>query len=761
MPKRKDQETILKANPLPLALLLTQFILIKIGTIPLGIVKLIFTLVSRKRGRPRKTPFIPFYLNKIKSFFDKRISAKAKVSATILGISTALVLYTFFILTAAYQLPSPKRLASSQAPITTEIYDRNGKLLYRLYEGTNRALTELNELPQYLIKATLSAEDKNFYAHNGIDLWAIARAIQHNYQNGKGGNGALEGASTITQQLIKNSLLTPEKTYTRKIKEVILALWADATYTKDEILAMYLNNAPYGGPHLGVKAASQAYFGKEPKDLSLAESAFLAGLPASPTQFSPFGTHPELGIERKKQVLRRMVEDKYISQDEAQAASEEKLNFKESSEDILAPHFVFYIKDYLSQKYGQGIVSQGGLKIYTTLDLGLQQEVEKIVKREVENLASLNVKNGAAMVLDAKTGQILAMVGSKDYKERESGNFNVTLSLRQPGSSIKPITYATAFKKGYSPGNTILDAPVTFRDQWGNSYSPLNYDGKFRGPISLRTALASSLNTPAVRLLGSIGISDMIQTAKDLGITSFNDSSRFGLSLTLGGGDVRMIEMMGVYGTFSQMGVLRKPTGILKVMDSKGNILEEYEDKGNQALQPEVAYLINHILADNNARSLAFGPNSLLNIPPNVVSVKTGTSDNKRDNLCFGYTDEFVVGVWVGNSDNQPMNQALTSGITGAAPIWNKIMKGILAKHPSKGFSKPSGIVDALVDGRRDLTIAGNIPKALVRVKQENDEHSSTGYKTTFFDAFSAYATSSAVTRLPAEQAAVKNEVAN
>lgn len=688
---------------------------------------------KHRRGRPRKSWLLAY------------IPKRMRFGLTLLLVLAFFFLYTSFILNAAYQLPSPTRLISLDQPLTTEFFDRNGKLLYRLYEGRNRSLVNLSELPKNLINATISIEDKNFYKHGGIDLEAILRAFLHNVLNHQ-----QEGASTLTQQLIKNTLLTPEKTYIRKAKEVILAIWAESIYSKNQILQMYFNETPYGGPTWGIKAASQTYFGKEPKDLTLAECAFLSGLPVSPTEFSPFGTHPELGIKRQREVLRRMVLGKYITQAEEQTALAEKLNFKSVPDDIKAPHFVFYIKDILSQKYGPRVVSQGGLKIQTTLDLSLQENVEKIVSDEVANLASLNVKNGAGLVTDPKTGQILAMVGSKDYFNPEFGNFNATIALRQPGSSIKPVNYATAFKQGYSPGNTILDAPSVFKDGWGNTYAPVNYDGTFHGPVSIRQALASSLNIPAVKILSAVGIPNMIQTAKDLGITTFDDPSRYGLSLTLGGGEIKMIEMMGAYGAFSQNGQVNKPTGILKVTDSAGNVLEEYQKNSKQAISAEVAYLINNILSDNNARSMAFATNSLLNIPG--VAVKTGTTDSKRDNWTFGYTTDFVVGVWVGNNDNSPMDPRLTSGITGAAPIWNKVTNLLLQKYPGLGFTQPNGIISAKIDGRNDLIIAGLTPKGLVRIQTQDN-------KVIFSDAFSSYATSSA--NRSNEQTAIKENNTN
>lgn len=683
--------------------LILKFILIKIGQIPILIVKTALstrptpakTVIARATRRKAKTP-----------------RKKIPIILAILLFLMILYAYTSFIFTTAYQLPSPTKLTSADKSLTTEFFDRNGKLLYRLYEGRNRTLVNLKDLPPYLVQATIAAEDKNFYSHSGVDVVAIARAVYANLVYHR-----LEGASTITQQLIKNTLLTPEKSFTRKIKEVILAIWTEKTYTKNEILQMYLNEAPYGGPAWGIEAASQTFFGQSSHDLTLAQAAFLAGLPASPTQYSPYGTNPELGKVRQKEVLSRMVQNKFLTQTQADEAYAENLQIKSQISDIKAGHFVMYVKDFLSQKYGQRVVSQGGLKITTTLDLRLQEATEQIVSEEAEKLLPLNVGNAAAMVTDAKTGQILAMVGSKDYHNEVFGAFNVALSWRQPGSSIKVATYATAFKQGFSPGNTIIDEAITFKDKWGGPpYSPVNYDGKYHGPVSLRTALGSSYNIPAVKVLNTVGIGDMIQTAKDLGITTFNEPQRYGLSLTLGGAEVKMIDMMTLYGSLSQMGTKKVSTPILKVTDSQGNVLEEYEDQPTPAVSPEVAYLITDVLADNNARAPSFGVNSLLKINGKTVAVKTGTSDNKRDNWTFGYTPSFVVGVWVGNNDNSPMNPLLTSGVTGAAPIWNRIMNTLLQSSPDEQFTRPTGIVEAQVDGRRDLRISNMLPKSLVRI---------------------------------------------
>ncbi len=754
MPRGHRKTTVSKSSYLKLGFLLAEFFLVKIGQIPLFFLKLIFKAFSsgkkyilkpplpkipslyHRRGRPRKTWFIPYYLNKFKFFFRKRIPLRTKVSAAGLLILIILYIYTSFIFTAAHQLPSPSKLISADKALTTEFLDRKGRLLYRMYEGRNRSLVTLEELPSHLIQATLATEDKNFYNHPGVDVIAIIRALSANIRN-RADTQNLEGASTITQQLIKNALLTPEKTYTRKVKEIILALWTERVYTKDQILQMYINEAPYGGPTWGIEAAAQMYFNKSSRELTLSQSAFLAGLPASPTQFSPYGSNPELAKVRQKEVLRRMVENKYITQHQADIAFAEDLQLKPQIYNIKAPHFVMYVKDLLSQKFGQRVVSQGGLKITTTLDLDIQTEAEKIVSEETQSLASLNVKNAAAMITDTKTGQILAMVGSKDYHNEEFGSFNVAVAMRQPGSSIKVVTYATAFKQGFSPGNTILDVPVVFRDNWGNIYSPVNYDGKYHGPVSIRTALGSSYNIPAVKLLSMVGVDEMIQTAKDLGITTFTDPKRYGLSLTLGGGEVRMTDMMTLYGTLSQMGQKRVVTPILKVANSEGVVLEEYDDHPVQAITPEVAFLITDVLSDNKARTPAFGPNSLLKIDDKKVAVKTGTSDNKRDNWTFGYTPEYAVGVWVGNNDNSPMNQALASGVTGAAPIWNKITRLLVSKKGDIAFNKPEGIMEAIIDGKRDLVISQVLPKSLVRVTNKNN-------RVVFSDPFSSYASPSA-----------------
>lgn len=689
----------------------------------------VYQQVVVKKTKKTKTPQVMEVYVAPKRNWGRRIALFGLIGFV------ALVIYSVALVRFVHDLPTPDRLTSIATPSTTEFYDRNGKLLYRLYEGRNRSKVNLDELPKYMIDATIAIEDKHFYQHRGIDFFGIARSI-YVYARER----QVQGGSTLTQQLIKNTLLTSDRTFERKIKEVFLALWTETVYNKDEILQMYFNEVPYGGPAWGIEAAAQTYFGKSAKDLTLAEAAYLAGLPASPTVYSWFGTNPELGMQRQQQVLRRMLEDGKISESDYRIASSEKLQFAAVPNSIKAPHFVMWLRQNLAQKYGEKTVSQGGLKVYTTLDLDLQQKAEQIVADEVSKLSYLRVSNGAAMITDARTGGVLAMVGSKDYYANDGGNFNVTTATRQPGSSIKPITYVTGFKLGYSPGNVMLDIPTSFKNAW-ETYTPVNYDGKFHGPVSIRQALGSSYNIPAVKMLALVGIDNMVQTARDMGITTFNDLSRFGLSLTLGGGEVKMVDMMSAYGTFASGGVRHNTTGIVKVVDSSGVTLEDSSDNsGVRVLSPGVSYMISSVLSDNGARTPAFGPNSLLNIPGHTVAVKTGTTDLKRDNWTFGYTPDYVVGVWVGNNNNLPMDPALSSGVTGAAPIWNRIMTEVLRDKPNVAFERPGEVADMTIDGKKDLGILGLSNKSAVKVVKTKDDKEPTKDVVTFTDPFSKQA---------------------
>jgi len=606
------------------------------------------------------------------------------------------------------ELPSPKQLSFQQAPLTTKIFDRQGKLLYQIYAQQNRTLVPLSSIPKYLQEATIAIEDKNFYKNSGIDIVAIIRAAIADI-SGK----PLQGGSTITQQLVKSTLLTPEISIQRKIKEIILAFWADNIYTKDQILEMYFNQIPYGGTAWGAEAASEVYFNSKVSDLDLAQSAFLAGLTRAPTSYSPFGESPSLWKERQAEVLTRMEQLKYINLQEKNDALKEELVFSIPQIPIYAPHFVMYIKDLLSNKYGLGMVEKGGLQVTTSLDLETQDMVQKVVNSEVEKNAYLNLTNGASLVTNPKNGDILAMVGSKDYSNLTSGNFNVTTALRQPGSSIKVITYALALSNGFTAATILDDSPISYTFPGSPTYTPVNYDGKFRGKMSLRIALANSINIPAVKTLSKIGVQNMISLAKKMGITTWNNPENYGLAITLGAAETKMTDMATVYGVLANEGYKINLNPILKITDSIGNVLEEKTDINIakvQVVDPGIAFIISNILADNGARALEFGLNSPLDIPNHYVSVKTGTSDNKRDNWTIGYTPDFLVAAWVGNNDNSPMSQSLASGITGAAPIWHEIMINLLQETASVSADKiaiPSDVIQKDCIGRKEYFIKG------------------------------------------------------
>jgi len=606
----------------------------------------------------------------------------------------------YFIFNILINLPNPNTLLNRQPILTTKIYDRNGNLLYKIYRKENRTLVKLQELPLHLIQATVAVEDAEFYSHHGFSPKGIIRAALRNLKGDK-----LYGGSTITQQLVKNTLLSPERTVTRKIKEIILAVLVETKFSKDEILQMYLNEVGYGGAAYGVEEAAQMYFGKSAKNLTLAEAALLAGLPASPTSFSPFGAYPGKAKERQLLVLRRMKQEGLISEEEEKKAAAEELHFASPKTDIKAPHFVMYVKDLLVQKYGERMVEEGGLEVKTTLDLEIQEFAQKVVSEEIKKLRSLKINNGAALVTKPATGEILAMVGSEDYFNLQNdGNVNVTLRPRQPGSAIKPIMYSLALENGFTAATIIPDTPITYKIPGQPPYSPKNYDNRFHGNVPLRIALASSYNVPAVKVLAALGVEKMIARGQEMGITTWEEPNRFGLSLTLGGGEVKMIDLAVAYGVLANMGKRVDLNPILEVKDSKGNTLEKFQipnskfqNEEKRAISPEVAYILTDILSDNIARAPAFGTHSWLNIPDHPsVAVKTGTTQNLRDNWTVGYTPDFLVAVWVGNNDNRPMSY-VASGITGASPIWNKIMSHLLTDVPDKKFPRPQGIVEVKI----------------------------------------------------------------
>jgi penicillin-binding protein 1C len=600
---------------------------------------------------------------------------------------TSLLFVFAFLGWLFYDIPSPKNLSSGNLPVSTKIFDRNGKLIYEIYADQRRTPVDINKLPDYVKNSTIAIEDREFYKHHGFSLTGIARAFYKTVFKRK-----LEGGSTLTQQLVKNSLLTPERTIKRKIKEFVLATLVEIIYPKDKILEMYLNQIPYGSTAYGIESASELYFGKEAKDLTLAEAALLAGLPAAPTAYSPFGANPERAKVRQELVLKRMVEDGYISQEEADKAKKEELKYAKPQK-LKAPHFTLWVKELLAEKYGDSVVEQGGLRVTTTLDLELQEFAEEQVASEVGKLKKQNVGNGIALVTRPKSGEILAMVGSKDYfAEDEDGKVNVIFSLRQPGSSIKPLNYALAIENKIITASTPLaDIPTCFVTSGQPPYCPKNYDNTFHGIQQVRFALGNSLNIPAVRVLALNGIENFIDFAKKMGITTFEDPSRYGLSLTLGGGEVRPYDMAIAFGVFANQGIKVPLNPILKVEDWKGKVYEETkpdEVEGERVLSAETAFIISNILSDNGARSLAFGPSSLLNVKGHPeVSVKTGTTNDRRDNWTVGYTTHILALSWVGNNNNQEMSGAV-SGVSGASPIWNQIIKYALEKAEKGEYNK-------------------------------------------------------------------------
>lgn len=632
---------------------------------------------------------------------------------TLLALPAMLILTYVTILK---DLPMPSKLRTQKQPLTTRIYDRNNILLYKIYRSANRTELPLSDIPLSVRQATIAIEDHGFYQHRGISLRGIIRAALANYTNT--GGGFSQGGSTITQQLIKNTLLTPERTVERKLKEIFLSLVAEAIYSKDEILEMYLNTVPYGGTAYGIEEASQTYFRKSARELTLAEAALLAGLPTAPTTYSPHGNHPELSKIRQKEVFRNMVELGLLSEAEAKQAVAQELAIAPPTIAIQAPHFVMYVKDYLTERLGRKMVEEGGLTVQTTLDLSLQEKVEAVVAKENQELRGrFRANNAAALVTNPGTGEILAMVGSANYWDQGiKGNVNVTTSLRQPGSAIKVVNYAYALSHGFTPSTIILDSPVVYQIPGSVPYAPVNYDGSFHGPVTLRNALARSYNVPAVKVLATYGPQKMVEMGKRMGITTWDNLKHYGLSLTLGAGDVKMVDMAVVYGTVANMGVRKDLTPISQVSDAFGRRLKDSsavlgqgvvanaqspEDQptptgnagaGEAVISPSVAYWLIDILSDNQARLAAFGRFAKLEIPGHRVAVKTGTTNEFRDNWTIGFTPKYLVATWVGNTDNSSMNRSLVSGITGAAPIWNAIMTDVLAAEPADPFTPPTGL---------------------------------------------------------------------
>ncbi len=628
-------------------------------------------------------------------------------------IAILLLILAIFVLFIYYgrDLPRPEKFTEKPFIQSTKIYDRTGKiLLYDIYGEERRELVTLDQVSPNLINAVITSEDSRFYQHSGVDFKGIVRAILTDLKLGN----RSQGASTITQQLIRSSFLTMKKTIDRKVKEVILTLELERRYSKNQILEWYLNQIPFGENCYGIEAASQTYFTKSAKDLSLAQSAVLTAMIPAPSYYSPYGQNKEKLLDRKDYILNRMARAGLIDQAQLESSLKEELVFADTSKTIKAPHFVFYIINYLENTYGEDYLIEKGLKVYTTLDWDLQQHMEAVITEKTSVNESFNANNTAAVALDPKTGEILALAGSKNYfgKSYPEGcnsrqgkclfdpKFDVaTLGKRQPGSAFKPFVYATAFNKGYTPNTTLWDTLTEFntscspnanqsKDIYGlNCYNPRNYDGAFRGKVSLRQALDQSLNVPSVKLLYLAGIDNSLKTAQDMGMTTLNDPTRYGLSLVLGGGEVNLLEITSAYGVFADDGLMIPPVSILKIEDADGNIIKENKKEAKRVLPQQTARLMNDVLSDNDARVPAFSRDNPLFFNGYQVAAKTGTTSSYVDVWTIGYTPFAVVGVWAGNNDNSPINKK--SGIGLAAPIWRKIMEKIITTHPVENFIKP------------------------------------------------------------------------
>ena len=601
----------------------------------------------------------------------------------------------------AKDLPRPEKFTERSFVESTKIFDRTGQiLLYELYGEEKREIVSLNKMSDHIKQAVIATEDANFYSHHGIDVWGILRAVKINLGIGK----ATYGGSTISQQLIRSTFLTLEKTAERKIREIILTLELERRYSKDQILEWYLNQVPMGINLYGVESAAKTYFNKSSENLTIAEAAVLAASIKAPSYYSPFGKNTNDLLIRKDYVIDRMLQEKYITKEQAEQAKKEKLKFSETSQTIKAPHFVLYIEEYLFEKYGRNFLEQEGFRVYTTLDWDLQQIAEEAVQNNIERIHRYNAYNVSLAALNPKTGEILAMIGSTDwfgdpYPENCVSGKNckfdpkvnvATYSIgRQPGSAFKPFVYATAFQKGHTDKETVIDEKTNFGKWGGKDYIPQNYDGKFRGEVTLRQALAQSLNVPSVKvLLDFAGLEDSLKTARNCGLSTLKESPSFyGPAIVLGGGEVRLIDMVSGFGVFASGGLKIQPWSVLKIEDSQGNIIEENKKTPKRVLEENSSALISDILSDNEARAPMFGWNSALYFSGYQVAAKTGTTNNYRDAWTIGYTPSIVAGVWVGNNDNSPM--AEKASITIAGPVWRSFMEKALKKFPKESFPPP------------------------------------------------------------------------
>ncbi|MBI2065304.1 MAG: penicillin-binding protein [Candidatus Yanofskybacteria bacterium] len=612
------------------------------------------------------------------------------------------IIFLSYFIYLQRSIPDPESIIARKVGESTKIYDNTGEiLLYDIHGEEKRTIIPWKDMPESIKKATLASEDTNFYEHRGIDMKGVIRAILRNLQNAE----ISQGASTITQQLVGNALVGRQVTLGRKIQEAILAIEVERRFSKDEIFWMYLNQIPYGSNAYGVESASKTFFGKSAKDLTNAEAALLTSLIKAPTYYSPYGSHVDSLLEVKDSTLKRMHELGYINDKELEEALTQKLVFKSSIEKINAPHFVIMVREYLVSKYGEEAVQNNGFKVITTLDAKLQSIAEEVVSKYSKiNKEKYKANNSALVSLNPKNGEVLALVGSSDYFNRENeGNFNVATARRQPGSSFKPFAYAVAFKKGYPDGTVLFDTRTEFnpncspdssmqKDKYGlDCYSPDNYDGRFRGPVTLRSSLAQSLNLPSVKTLYLAGVNDTIDLAEAMGITTLKDRNRFGLSLVLGGAEVRPIDLVSAYGVFANDGIRNPWFFIKKIESAEGGALEEHVAEPKRVLDAQVSRLVTNVLSDNNARAPVFGYSNSLFIPGREVAAKTGTTQENRDAWVLGYTPSIATGVWTGNNDNKSMTKE-GAGISASGPMWHEFMTRALENSPQENFNKPDPV---------------------------------------------------------------------
>ena len=684
-----------KRSVLSLPIIKTKKRLIK-KSFSTSLFKKIFKIRSKKNNRRSKKIF--------------KTLLKLSIAMFVIGIIGVTGVFIYF----SKDIPNPDKIVDRSVAESTKIYDRTGEhLLYEIHGEERRTVIKLDQISQHLINATIATEDQDFYKHHGVDFRGIARAIYKDVISGE----RLQGGSTITQQLIKNSILTSERTFTRKIKEIILAVETEQKFSKDEIMEMYLNQIPYGSNAYGIEAAAQTFFGKSAKDLDISEAALLAGLPKATTYYSPYGAHPEALEFRYKNIINQMEGEGYINEEQSEEAKEIEIlkEIKPFIEDIKAPHFVMYVRQQLVDEFGEEKIEKGGLNVYTTLDYDMQLIAEDVIKSGAEeNTINHNAKNAALIAIDPRSGQVLSMVGSKDYFNiEEDGNVNVAISNRQPGSSFKPFVYATALKKGYTPDTILFDVETNFgKDGSGKEYIPQNYNFKFSGPATMRSSLARSLNIPAVKALYLAGIDDSVQMAHNLGITTLNDPDNYGLSLVLGTGEVKLIDMVSSYSVFANEGKRNISETILKIENPSGEIIKQFEKNEKQVLDVEVARNINSMLSDNVARTPTFGAKNNLYLGQRPVAAKTGTTSDYKDGWTVGYTPSLAVGVWAGNTKGEKMRKG--GGITVAAPIWYNFISRVLEDDLIEKFVAPKKIKTekAVLNGEYKNEVVVKIDKA-------------------------------------------------